>query len=75
MNSVMMAVTCRSAPKRKPSFSRCLKISTEIRQMFAPMTPARSSTVRGVFLLRQRVLMSPIDGRVLRIAMPVPPVS
>jgi hypothetical protein len=46
----------------------CLKISREIFQTFAPITLARSASVRAPFL-RQRVLASRMFGRLLMIAM------
>src|SRR3990167_8325643 len=68
MNSASTSVTRRSEPKRKPSFSMCLKISSESFQTFAPITPARSARLRAPFL-RQRVLTSAIEGRLLMMGM------
>ena len=68
MNSAITSVTNRSEPKRNSSFSMCLKISSEIFQTFAPITPARSARVRAPFL-RQRVLTSATEGRLLMMAM------
>src|SRR5512134_1328298 len=68
MNSASTSVTRRSEPKRNPSFSMCLKISNAIFHTFAPITPARSASVRSPFL-RHRVLTSAIVGRLLMMAM------
>ena len=68
MNSVSTPVTSRSEPNRKPSFSMCLKISSESFHRLAPITPARSASVRAPFL-RQRVLTSATEGRLLMMAM------
>src|SRR5207342_2121734 len=56
-------------PNRNSSFSMCLKISSEIFQTFAPITPARSARVRGAPFWRQRVLTSATEGRLLMMAM------
>ena len=68
MHSASTSVTIRSEAKRNPSFSMWRKISTATFQTFAPITPARSASVRGPFL-RQRVFTSAIVGWVLMMAM------